>query len=73
MTANHCSDIPAVFTTTLSFSWSAFINAASSPSDIGLPGMSDTESWRCTSGFCRALLMALLIFSASASGVADDT
>ena len=31
-------------TTAVSLSWSAFISAASSPSDIGLPGMSATET-----------------------------
>src|SRR4029450_11536821 len=41
----------------------ARISLARSAVDIGLPGMSVIESWRCTSGFSSALLMAVLIFS----------
>ena len=40
----HCAVMPELLTTAVSLSWSAFISAASSGRDIGLPGMSATES-----------------------------
>ena len=54
---SHRGLMPDAAITPVSLSWSAFIRPASSSSGIGLPGMSATESARCTCGFSSAALM----------------